>query len=292
MAEEQTTTTTTETKVDGTTTVAPADWYGKITDQDFRGYFENRGVHVKPLEEALMETAKAHREAQKLIGVPAEQLVRVPKADAPEAELQAYRARLGIPADPKDYDFDTVKKADGTAPDQAIIDRAREMAATLQLPKDKAPELLARLVKADESTATETAAVTTAKLETERAALKANWGDNYAVNEVIAKQAGQALMEATGMKPEEIATATKTIEESIGYAKTMELFRQIGLKTGEGRFVQNNNPANHGLMTQDGAVARLNELKADTVFTKRYLDGDAAARREMDALHLMIHGNG
>lgn len=278
--------------VDPNAPAVPADWYGKITDQDTRGYFENRGLHVKTIEEALLDTAKAHREAQKLIGVPQDQLVRVPKADAPEAELQAYRTRLGIPSDPAQYDFTTVKKADGSVPDQATIDRAREMAATLQLPKDKAPELLARLVKADESAATETAAVTTAKLEQERAALKTNWGENYAVNEVIAKQAGQALMEATGMKPEEIAAATKTIEDSIGYAKTMELFRQIGLKTGEGRFVQNNNPANHGLMTQDGAVARLNELKADTAFTKRYLDGDAAARREMDALHLVIHGNG
>jgi hypothetical protein len=287
MAEEQQQTQT----QDGTTTVAPADWYSKIADQGTRGYFENRGLHVKTIEEALLDTAKAHQEAQKLIGVPADQLVRVPKADAPEAEQQAYRARLGIPSDAKDYDFAAVKKADGTAPEQALVDRAREMAATLLLPKDKAPELLARLVKAEESTATETTAVKTAALEQERTALKANWGDNYAVNEVIAKQAGQALMEATGMKPEEITAATASIENAIGYAKTMELFRQIGIKTGEGRFVMNNNPANHGLMTQDGAAARLTELKQDTAFVKRYMEGDAAARREMDALHLVIAGN-
>lgn len=278
--------------VDPNAPAVPADWYGKITDQDTRGYFENRGLHVKTIEEALLDTAKAHREAQKLIGVPQDQLVRVPKADAPEAELQAYRARLGIPSDPKDYVFEGVKHADGSAPDQETQDLARDMAAALQLPKDKAPALLERLVKLADSGQSEESAVKTAALEQEKTALRANWGDNYAVNEVIAKQAGQALMEAAGMKPEEITAATATIEASIGYAKTMELFRQIGLKTGEGRFVQNNNPANHGLMTRDGAVARLNELKADNAFTKRYMEGDAAARREMDALHLVIHGNG
>ena len=98
----------------------------------------------------------------------------------------------------------------------------------------------------------------------------------------------KALMEAAGMKPEEITAATATIEASIGYAKTMELFRQVGVKTGEARFLTNDNPANHGLMTKDAAAARLGELKSDTAFVSRYLAGDAAARREMDGLHAVI----
>jgi hypothetical protein len=290
MADEQTTTTTTDTKVDGTTTVTAADWYGKITDAETKGYFENRGLHVKSIDEALLETAKAHREATKLIGVPQDQLLRIPKADAPEAEVQAFRTKLNIPSSPADYDFTAVKKADGTSPDAAFIDNARALAATLQLPKDRAPELAANLLKAQESAAAETSAVKTAELEKQRNELKANWGDNYAANEVVAKQAGAALLEATGMKPEEIAQATAALEETVGYARTMELFRQIGMKTGEGRFVQNNNPLNGGLMTRDAAQARLTELKQDTAWRDRYLNGDAAARRESDSLHAIIAG--
>jgi hypothetical protein len=48
---------------------------------------------------------KAHREAEKLIGAPASEMIRIPK-DPNDAEgWRQVRSRLGVPADEKGYDF-------------------------------------------------------------------------------------------------------------------------------------------------------------------------------------------
>ena len=77
-------------------------------------------------------------EAQKFVGVPQEQLLRLPKDASDEAGIKAMWKRLGAPDAPEGYDFSGVKFADGTDLDQAFVDRARAAAAKLNMPKDTA----------------------------------------------------------------------------------------------------------------------------------------------------------
>jgi hypothetical protein len=252
-------------------------------DAETKGYFENRGLDKKPLFDAVIESAKAHREANKHLGAPAEELVRFPK-DPNSPDWDKVYQRLGKPADPKEYDFTGVKLANGDELSESLKDILRPALAAANTPKDKAPEIARAIAKHFDSTSAADMADRTAKLGTEREALKVNWGANVEANMFIAKQGAAKL----GVTPEEVTI----LENTVGYAKTMEIFRKAGEAMGEARFVANGAPGGTGVMTADQAVARLTELKQDTAWGTRYMGGDREAAREFDALTRIISAAG
>lgn len=278
MAEEQTTTTAQTT----TTTAPVAKWYEGKADAETVGYLQNKGLADKPLEEVALTAIRSHREAEKFIGAPANEILRVPKADADEATVKAFWEKLGAPANGKEgYDFSPIKAADGSPLASPAIDAVREIAAELHLPKDAALRIANRIVKLEADRATETDTVRQGQLAEQKAALAKNWGPNAAVNLVIAQSAAAKL----GIAPE----AVTALESVVGYDKVMEMFRVVGTKIGEDRFVVP--PAGGtGVMTREAAVARMDELKADTAWRDRYLAGGAAEKREMASLVAVAAG--
>jgi hypothetical protein len=92
---------------------------------------------------------------------------------------------------------------------------------------------------------------------------------------------------ALGVTPEEDAA----LEKVVGYAATMEMFRNIGTKIGEDKFVLNLHQRRRlGAMTREQAVDRKAALMNDQVWVKAYLAGDAEKAAEMTALNTMIVG--
>lgn len=261
------------------TAPAPA-WYG--TDPEVVGYLQNRGLHDKTPNEVALAAIKGHQEAQKFIGVPAAQLVRLPTEASDEAGWKSVWSRLGAPDAPEGYDFSGVKNAAGEPLAPAMVDAIRAASVSAHLPKDAAPALAAAVQKVIDAQAAETATVGAAALETARAALKTNWGANYEGNMFVAKQAAAAL----GVTAEVV----NALEGQVGYDKVMEMFRNIGSKIGEDKFISNLNPNLPGVKTREQAVAEKAELMADPNWAKRYLEGGAQERRQMDALSLLISG--
>lgn len=251
-------------------------------DADLLGHAQNKGWHDKSPAEAAREVLKAHRAAEALIGLPADRVLKLPKDASDEAGWKEVWAKLGKPADPKEYDFSTVKV--GEAPlSEAQADFLRTQASALNLSKDGALQLAQAFAKREADAGVSSAADLTAKMAEEKAALAQNWGANAEANLFIAKQTALKL----GVTPEQVAT----LEGTLGYSKVMEMFRSIGQKIGEDRFVSNGSDFNKGLMTREQAVARKAELMRDEAFTKRYMNGDAAANREMQALLTIMVGD-
>lgn len=256
-----------------------AKWYAGA-DAELIGHIQTKGWHEKPANTVALEAIRAHREAEKFIGVPADQVLRLPKDATDEAGWKALHGRLGVPADAKGYDFTGVKFADGKEPDASFTDWLGQTALALNVPKDAAARMGQELVKYLENNETTLATERAAKLVEEKAALDTNWGANKDANLFIAKQAAAKL----GVTPE----AIQALEGQIGYAKVMEMFRSIGTKIGEANFIDGGKGPGNGIMTREQAVARKAELMADQAFSKRYLDGDAAAVREMTAVLTLI----
>lgn len=262
-----------------------AAWIASL-DEDSRGYLTNRGLQDKPLADIAAASIKAHREAERLLGRPATDFLVKPKDAADETNHQALRDFLGVPKDAADYKFDGVKFADGTDLDAATQDWLRGLAAKVGLPAARAPELAAEFVKFADGAEADASAETTAKVEEGKAALKANWGQSYDANMVVAKNAFNTVLQESGMTPEQYGEAMTALENQVGYKGLMEVFRTIGLKMGEDRFISNDGKT--GLMTRDGATARLNELKADQAWVSRLNNGDASARKEFEQLTTII----
>jgi hypothetical protein len=232
---------------------------------------------------AALAAITAHREAERFVGVPAEQVVRLPSSPADEAGWKAVWERLGAPATKEGYDFSQIKFADGTPLDPNFAEFMRTQAAAMYLPKDKAVGLTQAFTKFLEGQEAAEAAETTARLAQERDTLAKNWGNNFEANKFVASQAALKL----GFTPQEISA----LEGVVGYAKVMEAMRRVGQSLGEDKYVAGSGSSSGGVMTRDQAVARKAELMADRAWGKSYLEGDAAKVREMTALNVIIAGN-
>lgn len=255
-------------------------WFDGKADAETVGYWQNKGwKHDDPATVAL-EATKAAREAQKFVGVPADQLLRLPKDAKDEAGWNAVYSRLGKPAAAKEYDFTNVKSADGTAIDQAFADTIREAAFSNHLTKDAATAFAQSVVKHLDSQKSAQVAELTAKVNAEKAELAKSWGTNADLNKLTAMQGAKRL----GITPEAIAA----LEKVSGYAAVMEAMRKVGAGTTEDTFQEGNHGASP--KTMESAAARLSELQSDQAWAKRLLAGDQAARREFQALTEQIAG--
>lgn len=267
---------------DGTTTEGPAagtlaaDPAWKTFDADTQGAFTNKGWNLKSPAEAAREALKSYREVEAHIGIPKDQLIRMPKDATDAAGWKALHDKLGVPSDAKGYDFKDIKFADGKALDAPFVDAVAPALHAAGVAKDRAPEVLKAVVKFMDGAEQNAIAEKTAKLAVERDKIAKDWGSNMESNKFIVKQAVQKL----GMS-EEVVTA---IEGAAGYAATMNAFLKLGQMMGEDKFVQTPPGGTPGVMTASQAEARIKELKGDSAWVSRFNAGGVAENREFEAL--------
>lgn len=269
---------TTTTTTDTTTTTTTPPWHNGI-EADTIGFWQNKGVKLDDPKEVFGAISKQYRELEKHIGVPPDQILRMPKADKPD-EVKAFWSKLGA-AEAKDYDLSGVKFK-GEPLEQSFADALRASFAANFVPKDRAAIIAADVAKHIESQQSQAATVDAGKLAADKEALKAKWGANYEYNKMKAMDGARI----TGIKPESIAL----LEQHLGYADTMEHFRKLGMGVREADFIEGQRGPNGQPVTQEGAVSKKAELMADKAWVARFLAGGAAETREMTALNTMIDG--
>lgn len=275
---------TTPTTPPAPTPPAPA-WYEGKADAETIGHWDNKGWKKDDPIAVALEATKQARELQKHFGVPPEQLIKLPSKPDDEAGWKAVRQRLGVPAEAKDYDFSAVKRADGSDLDPAFADTLRNSLHKAGVAKDAAPEVAKAAVKYLDDKTTADANERAARTQAERAELLKEWGQNAEFNRLTAMQGARR---AAG-SDDKAAQLIAAMEQAVGYKTTMEFWRKIGAGTSEDTFIDTSHGGNP--TTRNGAMARLEELKADRDWAGRLLKGDAAARREFDSLMQMIHGS-
>jgi hypothetical protein len=257
----------------------PKPWYDGKADQETVGYMQARGLHDKPADDVALAAIQAHREAERLLGVPKDQLVRLPAAND-EAAQRAFWQKFGMPAEAKDYDFPSLKDKDGKVTDAALDQAVRTTAFQLNLPKDAASRFVEAMMKTQTTAAKDAEAALATKLDEGRAELQKNWGANFAAHKIVAQEGAKKL----GLDPEII----NSLEQTAGYAKTMEALRRVGAASAEDTFVRGNKDVNDGVMTAEQASEKLAQLKADEVWRQRYLNGGVAEMREFQVLTKII----
>jgi hypothetical protein len=254
------------------------DPWHKGLDAELLGHIQNTGWDKLDPGKAAIEAAKAHREAAKFIGVPADQILKMPKADAKPEEIKAFWSRLGA-GEAKDYDLSGVKM-NGQPLDEALSAAIRDSLAASFVPKDKGSAIAAGVAKALEAAENARTTVATAKLAEEKTTLAKNWSDKYDYNLLKAMEGARRL----GITPE----AVKALENQIGYASIMETMRKIGAGTSEDTFIERGPGGTGQPTTVEGAKARLSELEGDREFGKRLKARDATAVAEWTSLTQLI----
>src|SRR5262245_8910211 len=108
-----------------------------ITSEEI-GHIQNKGWD-KDVKAAALGAVRAHREAERLIGVPANEMLRMPKPED-QAGWSAFHQRLGRPLDKTGYDLSVIEMKDtnGVVTNAAFVDFVRDQAFALNLSKDAA----------------------------------------------------------------------------------------------------------------------------------------------------------
>jgi hypothetical protein len=268
---------------------AAASWFSGY-DADTQGHIQNRGWDKLSVDQALAQAVKAHREAEKLIGIPAEQLLRSPK-DANDAEnLGRIYDKLGVPKDAKDYDFSTVKSANGEVLDAETTEFVRGLATKLHLSKDGATELAKALDGLGTGAETQELAEYNAKLTSEKEQLNKDWGQYAAQNKIAAQNAFAKVVSALGLTKEQSDTAMAAMEKSLGFGTVLKIFNAFGTKLGEDTFVNNQQGQQGQVMTKESAKAKLDMNMKDEAWVKKYESGDVLATAEFQNLTRMMTG--
>lgn len=245
-------------------------------DAEVQGYLSNRGWDKLDPSKAALEAIKAHRNAEKLLGGPADRLLRIPTDSADADGWGKVYTALGRPKDAAGYDFTTVKDAD-----EGFINFVRDFAFKHNLSKADGEALAkeftqyAGKIDGDDTKAKEFA------VAKEQADLKRELGFDYQAKMLTAQNAVAKL----GIDP----AAVKALEGQVGYKAVMEMFIKIGGAIGEDKFITSE--ATGRTMTPQGAQARMAELKSDPEWTKRYMEGGKKEFQEMKDL-IFITTNG
>ncbi len=263
---------------------APA-WHEGIEAETI-GFWQNKGYDITSPKALATKLTEQYRAAEKHIGAPPDQILRMPKADAPAQEIAAFRQRLGAPAEAKDYDFTSIKDAAGQPLAQPLADALRASFLSHGVTKAAAPQIAADVVKALDGQKSTQATLNSAKLAEEKATLEKNWGgkdsNTYRFNLLQAKEGAARL----GLDP----SATEAAEGLLGYSKLMDALRKIGNARREDVFVDNPTSVPGSVTTREGALARKQELFADKAWVTRLNSGDAEAKAEWKRLNQMIEG--
>lgn len=231
---------------------AEFSWDTHISDETDRGWVKSKGV------KAPGDLVKSYRELEKFVGVPKEQLLKLPEnLDSPEAE--AVFQRLGKPAKAEDY------KIDGEFKDFA------EQFHKANLSTKQAEVLVKAYTERATAQAKAAADAAQTALTNEVEGLKKTWGNAHDQKMQLASHAAAKFnLGAEGLS---------AIQKAMGYTKGAEFLATLGEKMGEASFVQGNGGVQK--LDTDTARGKIAEKMADPAFMKRYTSGDKAAIAEL-----------
>lgn len=268
MADATTTGTTTPATAAASSDGVSAKWFDSFADADLKGYATNKGWESPEI------AVNSFRNLEKLAGAPPEQILRIPKSDAPAEEWSKVWEKVGRPADPKEYGFKAPEGGDAKFPEWAS-----KTFHEIGVPKQMATKLAEKFTEFQSALQAERDTVYAAEIEKQNGALKTEWGAAYEQNIGKAKLAAQSL----GVDGETI----DKLEKAMGLAGVMKFFHTLGSKIGESDFVAGGggNKGFGGVMTPGQAQARIKELQTDIEFGKKLTSGDVATKTEWEKLH-------
>ncbi len=250
-------------------------WYAGLAEP-IKAHITNRGHDKEEPAVAAAKLAEAHFAAQKLIGVPPEQVVRLPKDATDPSYPDVYKrvSALGAPKEPAGYTLEGIPEATAT--------QVRALATKLGLPVHVAAELAAGLVSDANAAAAATKAASDTAVAAMQATMRATMGANYDLNMFKLQKVGEALGWDKAM--------LDGLQTQVGGDKLINALLTLGDKMGEAPTLRGpvgGGPLN---MTRDQAVLRKAEIMT-AAQGRKFTDAELAdAQKELVQLATIIMG--
>lgn len=239
---------------------AAPEWTAALPEEA-RGFVRNKGWG-KPAD--LLDS---YRHLERLVG--AERLA-LPRDENDRANWERVWNRLGRPEKPEGYKLPMPEKGGDKTLAKAFAARAHDLGLTAKQARGLTEWWNTSAAGGMERAERQKQAREAAEIETLQSELGAAFDGEAA-----------AARRAATLFGFDAATLTK-IEGAIGTAAMLRRFMAIGRALGEDR-IEGGTDSGFG-PSVEGARARIEGLKADPAWTKRYLGGDEAAKAELQRL--------
>lgn len=271
----QTTPPTATTQAPAATAPASFDFATLGLPAEDLGYIQQKGFKT------LADVIGSQRNAEKLIGVPAESVIKLPQGtEVTQAQLNdSVYKKLGMPATPADYKL---------APPAGVTDRSFADAAASWFHEQglnvkQAQALAAKYGEFGAQVQQQQATALAARQQTDTVALKGEWGNNYDANLAMVDRAAQAF----GMDKPQL----EALRTAMGPAAAMKFLHNIGQKIGvDDTFVNNGDRGgSFSGVSPEQAKEQINALKADKGFVEKYAKGDVDAKARMTRLQQIAY---
>lgn len=243
-------------------------------DQDTKGWVSGKAWDKLEPNAALAEAIKLGRSAEQKLGVPADQVLRLPGANAKPEDWNSIWSRLGRPEKPEGYE---IKPPEGQ--DATFLNTATTWFHKLGMPKAMAQGLvtewnsyMAAQQAAEEGRWNQT-------FDTQLAELQGEWKTDFDKNKDLANR----VMRNFGWSADQL----KAVEKAIGPKAFLQGFAKFGSAVGEQRFQGEGNKTFS--MSSEAAKQRISDLSKDGEFQKKLFSGDADAKAEWTRLHQIAH---
>lgn len=243
---------------------APTDWHGGLSE-DLKGYVASKGFKDPA------SVVDSYRNLEKLIGVK-EKLLQVPDNLGDQKAMEDVWKRLGRPEKPEEYGIKSENEKFGKW--------YSETAHKLGLNRNQAETLFKEYDSFVQAEQAQSEAEFKAESEKMISDIKTKWGAAFDQNINVAKQAANQFGIDTDM--------LNKLENSLGFAKTMDLLHTIGSKIGESDFTSGQPPKADKILTPNQARERINQLINDKDWSQKYINGGVQERQEMERLNKMV----
>lgn len=246
-------------------------WYEGLSEDD-QTYLKSKGWDKEGKGPA--DVLKSYRNLERLRGVDADKLLKLPGNDEEKA---AFYARLGVPETPDGYETPDVSVED-TPLDKGVF---QKLSHDLKLTPEQhvqfaesVSNLLNESLKLERQQALDRDTAEQKKLESE-------WGDQ--------KDANYA---AAGLAARRFGVDVDAMQKGMGFRATIETLAAIGNALGEGKAPTRDplTPDSEFGPTPKAAQERLETLKRDKTFRDRLFSGDEKARKQWQDLKDIAFG--
>jgi hypothetical protein len=259
-----------------TNSAANENWYPADTAPDDIKYMESKAWTGK---DAPVKIFKSYQNAEKLIsqikGDP-DRIIVMPKDMTNKEEVAAYRSKMGIPNDPKEYEIEG---------DTEFMNEFRNMAFEKGMSKDNAKAVLDWAKTVAERAPEMEAQKFLQESETQLNDFKKETGAKY--DEKI--QAGKT---AFAMFPS-LKENAGAMEKSMGTKAFLGLMADIGSKLGEATAAGATQNSSSGGMSAESAKQAIQQMQADRNKVADLMDsgrpGYQATKSEWDRLHKIAY---
>lgn len=248
------------------------DWGKAGLDELSLGYVQSKGW------DGPKSLVESYRNAEKLLGVPADQIVRLPKDRDPSLMGEVYD-KLGRPKSPDGYSIPMPQAGGDEALAKAVAPIFHEAGLT-QAQVEKVVgwwnETAGKAVEAQQAELAQ-------RDEQQLADLKREWGPQGQANAVLVDRAAEKL----GLTTDHL----QALKQALGPGETMKFLHNIGSRIGvDDAFIDGGHGGgSFGGMSPAQAKAEIAELQRDSGFVRRFAAGDVDARRQMARLNQLAY---